>query len=116
VLRENDNFQTSFNCSATMTITQATGSYAFGGFIVSSSPCEPATFDISNASFEPGGATKFRSTGPRPPQGSCPRGTDVDFTGTFTNSNRLLSVKGTTRVQCGDLGPHTYTYLITVSR
>ena len=116
VLRESDNFQTSFNCSGAMTVTQSPGNFSFGGFIVSSSPCEPATFDLSNASFEQGGAAKFRSTSPHPPQGPCPRGTDVDYVGTFTNSNRLLSAKGTTRVQCGDLGPHTYTYVITFTR
>src|SRR5688572_31011610 len=55
VLRMSDNFQTSFNCNGTMTITQSPGSYSFTGFMTSTGPCEPVTFDVVGT-FQPGGA------------------------------------------------------------
>jgi hypothetical protein len=115
VLRTSDNFQTSFNCNGTMTISQSPGNYSVAGFMASSGPCEPVSFELTG-SFEPGGAVTFRSDGPRPPQGPCPGGKDIEFRGTFTNSNRLLSARGVTRVQCPEFGEHVFTYLVTANR
>jgi len=36
--------------------------------------------------------------------------------GTFTNTNRLISARGVTRVQCPEFGEHVFTYLVTASR
>ena len=115
VLRTSDNFQTSFNCGGTMTLTQSPGSYAIGGFMASTGPCEPNSFELAG-SFQPGGAVTFRANGPRPPQGPCPGGRDIDFSGTFTNGNRLLSARGVTRVQCPEFGEHVFSYLVTATR
>ena len=116
VLRESDNFQTSFNCTATMTITQSPGASAIGGFWVSSSPCEPVSFDIAGA-VQAGGSSTLRTNGTRPPQGPCPGGKDVDFSGIIaTTGSRTLSMRGVTKVQCGDLGTHDFTYLLTLTR
>src|ERR1041384_4575173 len=62
VLRESDNFQTSFNCTATMTITQSPGSATLAGFWVSSAPCEPVSYDIAG-SVQAGGAATLRTNG-----------------------------------------------------
>jgi hypothetical protein len=115
VLRTSDNFQTSFSCGGTMTITQSPGSYSFTGFMASTGPCEPVTFDIAG-SFQAGGAVTFTANAPRPPQGPCPGGRDVSYTGTFTNANRLLSARGVTRVQCPEFGEHMFTYVVTATR
>lgn len=116
VLRSSDNFQTSFNCSAQMTVTQTPGSSTLGGFFVSSSPCEPVSFDMTGA-VQAGGATTLRTNGPRPPQGPCPGGRDVDFSGIFTTAGtRSLSARGTTKVQCPDFGEHTFTYIFALNR
>ncbi len=116
VLRESDNFQTSFTCSAMMTITQSPGASALAGFWVSSSPCEPVSYDISGMA-QAGGATALRTNGTRPPQGPCPGGRDVDFSGIVTTTGtRALSLRGATKVQCGDLGTHDFTYILTMNR
>jgi hypothetical protein len=116
VLRESDNFQTSFNCSASMTITQSPGASAIGGFWVSNAPCEPVSYDITG-SVQAGGATTLRTNGTRPPQGTCPGGKDVDFSGIITTTGtRALSLRGATKVQCGDLGTHDFTYILAMNR
>jgi hypothetical protein len=116
VLRASDNFQTSFNCSAQMTVTQSPGSSALAGFFVSSSPCEPVSFDIAGA-VQAGGATTVRTNGPRPPQGPCPGGKDVEFSGIFTTTGtRSLSARGSTKVQCPEFGEHTFTYIFALNR
>jgi hypothetical protein len=116
VLRASDNFQTSFNCGAQMTVTQSPGTATLGGFFVSSSPCEPVSFDISG-NVQAGGATTIHTSGPRPPQGPCPGGKDMDFAGIFTTTGtRALSGRSTTKVQCGDLGEHTFTYILALNR
>jgi hypothetical protein len=115
VLRASDNFQTSFTCNGTMTITQVTGSYSFSGFMVSTGPCEPVTLDVTG-SFQPNGAVTFTAHAPRPPQGPCPSVRDVSFSGIITNANRLLSARGVARVQCPQLGEHTFTYVVTATR
>jgi hypothetical protein len=115
VLRTSDNFQTSFNCNGTMTLTQSPGSFTFTGFMVSTTPCEPVSFEVAGT-FQAGGAVTFRANGPRPPQGPCPGGRDVEFTGTFTNANRLLSARGVTRVQCPEFGEHVFTYIVNATR
>lgn len=116
VLRESDNFQTSFNCSAQMTITQTPGTAVLGGFWVSSSPCEPVSYDIAGT-VQAGGATTLRTNGSRPPQGPCPGGKDVDFSGIITTTgSRTLSLRGSTKVQCPEFGQHTFTYILTMNR
>ncbi len=116
VLRASDNFQTSFNCSAQMTVTQSPGTAALGGFFVSSAPCEPVSFDVSG-NVQAGGATALHTNAPRPPQGPCPGGKDVDFSGIFTTTGtRSLSARGTTKVQCPDFGEHTFTYIFALNR
>ena len=116
VLRSSDNFQTSFNCSAQMTVTQSPGSSATAGFWLTSSPCEPVTFDTAGT-VQSGGATTIHTNGPRPPQGPCPGGKDMDFSGIFTTTGtRALSARATTKVQCGDLGEHTFTYIWALNR
>jgi hypothetical protein len=116
VLRESDNFQTSFNCTATMTITQSPGAPAIAGFWVSSSPCEPVSYDIAGM-VQAGGSSTLRTNGTRPPQGPCPGGKDVDFSGIIAiTGSRTLSMRGVTKVQCGDLGTHDFTYLLTLTR
>src|SRR5688572_21194530 len=49
VLRNSDNFQTSFNCGGTMTLTQSPGSFAIGGFMASTGPCEPVAGGTAGA-------------------------------------------------------------------
>jgi hypothetical protein len=116
VLRETDNFQISFTCSATMTITQSPGVAAIGGFWVSSAPCEPVSFDVAGM-VQAGGSSTLRTNGTRPPQGPCPGGKDVDFSGIIAiTGSRTLSMRGVTKVQCGDLGTHDFTYLLTLTR
>ena len=116
VLRESDNFQTSFNCTATMTITQSPGAPAIGGFWVSSAPCEPVSYDVAGM-VQAGGSSTLRTNGTRPPQGPCPGGKDVDFSGIIAiTGSRTLSMRGVTKVQCGDLGTHDFTYLLTLTR
>src|SRR5688572_15645937 len=97
------------------TLTQSPGSFAIGGFMASTGPCEPVSFELTG-SFVAGGAVTFKANAPRPPQGPCPGGRDVEFSGTFTNTNRLISARGVTRVQCPEFGEHVFTYLVTASR
>ena len=116
VLRASDNFQTSFNCTAQMTVTQSPGSSTTSGFWLTSSPCEPVTFDTAGT-VQAGGSTTIHTNGPRPPQGPCPGGKDMDFAGIFTTTGtRALSARATTKVQCGDLGEHTFTYIWALNR
>lgn len=116
VLRTSDNFQTSFTCQGSMTITQQPGSATIGGFVVvTSPPCEPVSFNLTGT-VQAGGAVTFTTNGPRPPQGPCPGGQNIEYTGTFTNNNRLLSARGVTRVQCPEFGEHVFTYLINGQR
>jgi hypothetical protein len=64
-----------------------------------------------------GGSSTLRTNGTRPPQGPCPGGKDVDFSGIITNTgSRTLSMRGVTKVPCGDLGTHDFTYLLTMTR
>lgn len=116
VLRESDNFQIAFTCNATMTITQSPGVPAIGGFWVSSSPCEPVSYDVAGM-IQAGGSSTLRTNGTRPPQGPCPGGKDVEFSGIIaTTGSRTLSLRGVTKVECGDLGTHDFTYLLTMNR
>jgi hypothetical protein len=116
VLRMSDNFQTSFNCGATMTVTQTPQTATLGGFFVSSAPCEPVSFDLAGM-VQAGGATTIRTNGPRPPMGPCPGGKDVDFTGIFTTTGtRSVSARGTTKVTCPEFGDHTFTYVWALNR
>ncbi len=116
VLRLSDNFQTSFNCPATMTLTQPPGTNALGGFVVSSAPCEPVSFDLSGT-VAPGGIVTLRTNGPRPPEGPCPEGMNVDYTGSIgSTGTRVLSARGATKVTCPEFGDHMFTYIMQLNK
>jgi hypothetical protein len=116
VLRKSDNFQIAFTCTATMTITQSPGAPAIGGFWVSSSPCEPVSYDVAGT-IQAGGSSTLRTNGTRPPEGPCPGGKEVEFSGIIaTTGSRTLSLRGATKVDCGDLGTHDFTYILTMNR
>ena len=115
VLRTRDNFSIQFHCNGTMVITQSPGPWAIRGFMLSSGPCdELVSFELAGT-FAWDGRVTFKSDGPRPPQGPCPGGKDIEFTGRFNNDNRLL-VTGRTRVQCPEFGEHIFTYIVTANR
>ena len=116
VLRLSDNFQTSFNCPATATVTQTPGSGLLGGFVVSSAPCEPVSFDLTGT-VQPGSIVTLRTNGPRPPEGPCPGGTNVDYTGAVsTTGTRVMSLRGATKVTCPEFGDHSFTYILMMNR
>ena len=61
-----------------------------------------------------GGAIEFNTNGPRPPEGPCPGGKNVHFTGQVTSSGTsgTVSARGVTTVSCPQFGEHEFTYLI----
>ena len=83
VLRKSDGFQKEFTCYGQMTLVQgaATGSVAsLSGFTVVNSGCAPESYDL-NGSIGSGGAIEFTTNGPKPPEGPCPGGKNVRFSG-----------------------------------
>jgi len=120
VLRRSDGFQTQFVCYGTMTLAQnppAGSTSALSGFAVVSSGCAPESYDLSG-SVSAGGVIEFTTNGPKPPEGPCPGGKDVRFTGQVTTSKSYasLSTRGVTTVTCPQYGEHEFTYLINASR
>jgi hypothetical protein len=117
VLRTSDGFQTSFYCSGQLTLvqgtTQAGGTASLSGFAVVAYPCAPESYDLVGSVAE-GGAIAFVTDGPPPPEGPCPGGEDVRFSGQVTEQDgwRSLSVRGVTTVTCPEFGEHDFTYLI----
>ena len=120
VLRKSDGFQKEFTCYGQMTLVQgaATGSVAsLSGFTVVSSGCAPESYDL-NGSIGSGGAIEFTTNGPKPPEGPCPGGKNVRFSGQATTSDSYasLSARGVTTVTCPQFGDHEFTYLVNASK
>jgi hypothetical protein len=120
VVRKSDGFQKQFQCYGQMTLVQGTATAStstLSGFAVVSSGCAPESYDLSG-SISSGGAIEFNTDGPKPPEGPCPGGKNVHFSGQVTSSgtSRILSARGVTTVQCPEFGEHEFTYLIQASR
>jgi hypothetical protein len=120
VLRKSDGFQKEFQCYGQMTLVQgsATASTSsLSGFAVVSSGCAPESYDLSG-SVSSGGAIEFNTNGPKPPEGPCPGGTNVHFSGQATSSGSsvVVSARGVTTVTCPEFGEHEFTYLISASK
>jgi hypothetical protein len=120
VLRKSDGFQKAFICYGQMTLVQGAtaGSVApLSGFAVVSSGCAPESYDL-NGSISSGGAIEFNTNGPKPPEGPCPGGKNVHFTGQLTTSDsrNTVSARGVTTVTCPQYGEHEFTYLISAVR
>lgn len=117
VLRKSDGFQTQFQCSGRMTLVQGAASTSLSGFAVVDYGCPPESYDLSGTIKE-GGAIEFTTNGPKPPEGPCPGGKGVRFTGqvTTTDSYSILNARGVTTVTCPQFGDHEFTYLISASK
>jgi hypothetical protein len=79
--------------------------------------CAPESYDL-NGSVRAGGAVDFTTNGPKPPEGPCPGGKNVRFSGQVSTSDSYasLSARGVTTVTCPEFGEHEFTYLIDGSR
>jgi hypothetical protein len=120
VLRKSDGFQKQFDCYGTMTLVQGAtvaSTSTLSGFAVVSSACAPESYDLGG-SVSSGGAIEFTTDGPKPPEGPCPGGKNVHFTGQVTSAgdSRIISARGVTTVTCPEFGEHEFTYLITASK
>ncbi len=120
VLRKSDGFQKAFTCYGQMTLVQATAAASvarLSGFAVVSSGCAPESYDL-NGSISSGGAIEFNTNGPKPPEGPCPGGKNVHFSGqvTTSSSHSTVSARGVTTVTCPQYGEHELTYLIRATR
>ncbi|HSD26045.1 MAG TPA: hypothetical protein VLL75_02020 [Vicinamibacteria bacterium] len=120
VLRKSDGFQKQFVCYGTMTLVQAPpagSTSSLSGFAVVNSGCAPESYDLTG-SVSAGGAIAFTTSGPKPPEGPCPGGKDVPFTGQVSTSGSYasLSTRGVTSVTCPEFGEHEFTYLINASK
>jgi hypothetical protein len=116
VLRKSDGFQKQFYCYGQLTLVQPEGTAspgALSGFAAVTSGCVPESYDLSG-SVAPGGAIEFTSQGPNPPEGPCPGGANVRYSGEVTSvdSRRYLSARGVTNVVCPEFGEHEFTYLL----
>jgi len=120
VLRKSDGFQTQFQCYGQMTLGQsaATASTSsVSGFATVNSGCAPESYDL-RGSVSSGGAIEFDTNGPKPPEGPCPGGKNVHFTGQVTTAGNsvIVSARGVTTVTCPEFGEHEFTYLIQASK
>jgi hypothetical protein len=120
VLRRSDGFQKQFQCFGTMTLVQGTTSAStstLSGFATVTSGCAPESYDLSGT-VGSGGAIEFNTSGPKPPEGPCPGGRNVRFSGQVTSSGSsvILSARGVTTVSCPQLGEHEFTYLISAGK
>lgn len=120
VLRKSDGFQKQFYCYGSLTLSETgwTGSTtALEGFASVTSGCAPESYDL-RGSIGSGGVIEFTTNGPKPPEGPCPGGRDVAFSGQFTTSGsyRSISARGVSAVTCPQFGDHELTYLIQGSR
>jgi hypothetical protein len=120
VLRKSDGFQKQFTCYGQMTLVQGAATVSvstLSGFTTVASSCPPESSDL-NGSVSSGGAIEFNTDGPKPPEGPCPGGTNVHFTGqvTASGSSGILSARGVTTVTCPQFGDHEFTYLINASK
>jgi hypothetical protein len=120
VLRKSDGFQKQFQCYGTMTLVQGTATAStstLSGFTTVTSGCAPESYDL-NGTVSSGGAIEFNTNGPKPPEGPCPGGTNVHFTGQATSSGSsvIVSARGVTTVTCPQYGEHEFTYLINAGK
>jgi hypothetical protein len=120
VLRKSDGFQKQFDCYGTMTLVQgaaAASASTLSGFAVVNSVCPPESYDL-RGSVSGGGAIQFTTDGPKPPEGPCPGGKSVHFTGQVSSysASRIISARGVTTVTCPEFGEHEFTYLINASK
>jgi hypothetical protein len=126
VLRKSDGFQKQFWCFGSMTLVQGTAAAStspLSGFVTvrpgfdATSDCAPESYDLSG-SISAGGAIELNTSGPKPPEGPCPGGRNVRFTGQVTSSGSsvILSARGVTTVTCPQYGEHEFTYLIWASK
>jgi hypothetical protein len=116
VLRKSDGFQKQFYCYGQMTLSQGTASAStapLSGFAAVTSGCAPESYDL-RGTVNLSGAVEFTTNGPKPPEGPCPGGKDVRYSGQITSSgdSRYLSARGVTTVACPQFGEHEFTYLI----
>jgi hypothetical protein len=117
VLRKSDGFQTQFQCYGQMTLVQGAGAATLSGFAVVNGGCAPESYDLSGT-VGAGGTIEFTTNGPKPPEGPCPGGKDVRFSGQVTtaDSYSMLTARGVTTVTCPQYGEHEFTYLIYASK
>ncbi len=120
VLRKSDGFQKQFQCYGQMTLVQGTATASvstLSGFASVTSGCVPESYDL-NGSVSSGGAIEFNTNGPKPPEGPCPGGKNVHFSGQVTSSGSsvILSARGVTTVTCPQFGEHEFTYLVQASK
>lgn len=120
VLRKSDGFQKEFYCSGRVTLQQASASgetSRLSGFAVVTAPCAPESYSLTGT-VTTGGTVRFTTDGPRPPEGPCPGGSAVPFSGQITSEDqwRILAVRGVTTVTCPQFGEHEFTYLINGNR
>lgn len=120
VLRKSDGFQKQFQCNGTMTLVQGTptaSTSTLSGFATVTSGCAPESYDLSGT-VSSGGAIEFTTNGPKPPEGPCPSGKNVRFTGQVTSSGTsvIVSARGVTSVTCPQYGEHEFTYLINAGK
>ena len=110
VLRKSNRFQKQFQCYGQMTLLQgASGSARLTGFAVVSSGCAPESYNPTGT-VATSGAIEFTTNGPKPPEGPCPGGTNVRYSGqvTASDSHRFISARGVTTVTCPDFGEHDF--------
>ena len=117
VLRKSDGFQTQFQCYGQMTLAQGAGSASLSGFAVVNGGCAPESYDLGGT-VGAGGTIDFTTNGPKPPEGPCPGGKNVRFSGQVTTSDSYtqLTARGVTTVTCPEFGEHEFTYLIYASK
>jgi uncharacterized Zn-binding protein involved in type VI secretion len=120
VLRKSDGFQKQFQCYGQMTLVQGTATAStstLSGFATVTSGCAPESYDLSGT-VSSGGAIEFNTNGPKPPEGPCPGGKNVHFSGQVTSSGSsvIVSARGVTTVTCPEFGDHEFTYLINASK
>ena len=115
VTRLSDNFQISFTCPGTMTLSEGpfvNGVAQLTGFVVASAPCAPVSYDLVGT-VQVNGTLSITTGGPPPTQGPCPGGSNITYAGQVTGTAfESLSARGVTTVQCPEFGAHSFTYLL----
>ncbi len=122
VLRKSDGFKKQFYCQAWLAVQQAetdTSTAKLSGWVRVDSPCSPESYELEGT-VAAGGAIEFTTDGPAPPEGPCPGGTGVRFSGQQalmdSRSQYGLSARGVTNVSCPQYGEHQFTYIIEARR
>ena len=122
VLRKSDGFKKQFYCQAWLTVQQtetATSTAQLSGWVRVDFPCSPESYDLKGT-VAAGGAVEFTTDGPAPPEGPCPGGVGMRFSGQRTlmdsGGSDGLSARGVTDVTCPQYGEHQFTYIIEARR